>query len=310
MLRTFTKFKTKHTHKLILIIVLALLHFSFRSESQSKKDNGYTLSEANKSYGSFYVFHSDALQKDFPTFVFLPNTYGKSNKEYAVYYCLHGANSSPLTEEGIRKMYHPETGMQEAADFFGMIIVCPLVGNQLYANSPTQPAEKYATLIGEELVRWTDGRFKTMKDRKGRYIGGFSMGGYGGVSLVCHYPKVFGVGLSRGGALDFATLVEDLHWDEPFGKDILGDFWKNRQNYHRFSCLNLLNKAKNRKDIGFVLEIGREDFLYLSNKKIEEKLKKEGYRYIYTEYPGGHEWNKKSLFSLLTHLQYLTVLSK
>ena len=184
--------------KSLLFLVISILANSFLI-AQTKLDNSYKLANQDKSYGEFVNFHSDTMKKDFPMLVFLPENYNTSKKDFPVVYSLHGYNESPLTEEGIRKMYSPMTKFKEAANEFQVIIACPLVGNKYYIDSPIKKNEKYATLIAKEMVSLIDKKYRTIKNRNGRILQGFSMGGYGSVSLLCRYPETFSVALSRGG---------------------------------------------------------------------------------------------------------------
>ena len=282
---------------------MSLFQLALAQTKAKKTDNGYAIEEIDKSYGDYYSLHSDTMNKDFPVLVFLPDSYKKDKSEYNVVYMLHGVNGSALTEEGIRSMNHNKTGLKEAATNYNVIIVCPLVGNKYYLNSPIYKNDKYASLIGVELVNFVENKFRTIKNRKNRIVAGFSMGGYGAVSMVCRYPETFSIAISRGGALDTKTLIEDLHWDDATN-EALGSYWQNQQQHHLNGCLNLLNRVRDRRDVAFVLEVGREDFLYKSNKKVEAKLKETGLPYIFAEYPGGHAWSKNCLNSMLTHMQY------
>ncbi|MDX2190171.1 MAG: alpha/beta hydrolase-fold protein [Bacteroidota bacterium] len=284
------------------VILILISSFSILL-AQNNIDNGYTKIAADKKYGEFIWFHSDSMNKDFPCLVFLPTDYKNNKKEYPVVYMLHGYNNSPFTEEGIRSMNNSATGILEAANEFQVIIVCPLVGNKYYINSPIFKEQKYASLIGTELVQMIDNKYRTKKDRNARILAGFSMGGYGAVSLLCRYPEVFSTAISRGGALDAQSLMDDLNWDD-ISLEILGDYWQNQKQYHLHSIVNLLNKIQNRNDVSIVLEVGREDFLYTGNKKVEAKLRTTKIPYIFAEYPGGHIWSKNALQSMLTHLQY------
>lgn len=293
-------------------LLLALLMITSLTLSAQKKvspkeevtvDHGYTIGKIDKTYGEFVNFHSDTMNKDFPMLVFVPSNYATSKKDYPVVYSLHGYNNSTLTEEGLRSMILPATGIKEVADEYQVIIVCPLVGNKYYIDSPIYKESKYATLIGVELVRLVEQKYRAIKDRKYRILQGFSMGGYGAVSLLCRYPETFSVALSRGGALSQQALVDDLNWDDA-SLELLGNMFENPKLYHLHSVVNLLNKIKDRTDVAIVLEVGREDFLYTGNQKVNEKLKTCKFPFIYAEYPGGHVWSRNAMLSAFTHLQY------
>lgn len=273
----------------------------------AQEDHGYKLQDGNKSYGQVEMVKSKSMKKTLPVLVFLPESYEKSDKEYSVVYFLHGVNDQPLTEEGLRKLYNPGLKLLEAAEFYKVIIVTPIVGNSFYLDAPLKPENKFATYVGEEVPAHIDKNYRTQANREGRILCGFSMGGYGAVSLLCRYPDNFSVALSRGGAMSLAAGVETLYWDDVgFGlKSLLGDYWDvNRKNYHQNSCLNMINHIRDRDDVAIVLEVGTEDFLYKINAQFREKLLDIDFPHIYAEYPGGHYLDANCLRSLLSHLQY------
>ena len=266
---------------------------------------GYDLANAVGDYGTYYDVSSKVNAKAYPVLVFTPQ--GAADETWPVVYMLHGANDRQLDEAGLRSMYHPGMRMQEAADFFQVILVCPLMGNFYYVDAPKDPGIRHATFIGEELVAWADANLATQAERTARYLAGFSMGGGGSVRLICRYPDTFAAALSHGGALDPKFGVEDLDWDDVRAGDyaIFGNYWgEDRQHYHRASCLNTINHIRDRDDIGLVITIGRDDFLYKINRRLHERLIEYNLKHIYAEYPQGHQWGAQQMFALLTHLQH------
>lgn len=262
--------------------------------------------ETDKSYGKFMKITSTCMNREFPMLVFTPADYEKDQKRYPVVYMLHGTNDSPFTEDGLRKMNNPSTHIKEMADIFRVIIVTPLVGNTYYMDSPILKESKIATFISKELTAFIDTNFRTETNRNGRILCGFSMGGYGAVSLLCRYPDIFSVAIERAGVLNLATGVEDLSWDNvgDNATNLLGDYFVNKMNYHQNGCFNLVNHIRERKDIAFVIEVGREDFLYKTNFAFHQRLNELKIPHIYNETEGGHVWNENTLRSLLSNLQY------
>ncbi len=260
----------------------------------------------DKSYGKFMKIMSTCMNREFPMLVFTPADYEKDQKSYPVVYMLHGTNDMPLTEEGLRKMNNPSTRLKEMADIFRVIIVIPLVGNAYFMDSPVLKESKIATFISQELTAFIDTNFRTETNRNGRILCGFSMGGYGAVSLLCRYPDIFSVAIERAGVLNLATDVEDLSWDHTGDAvtKLLGDYFTNKMNYHQNGCFNLVNHIRDRKDIAFVIEVGKEDFLYKTNFAFHQRLNELKIPHIYNETEGGHVWNENTLRSLLSNLQY------
>jgi enterochelin esterase-like enzyme len=123
--------------------------------------------------------------------LYLPPQYGdptKSDQRYPVIYWLHGYGS------------HPEDGLPfvEALDAAIRAGACPpiiaVLPNGLhdswYVNSEdgAQPVEN---VIINDLIPHIDKTYRTIPNRAGRAIEGFSMGGWGAAHLAFKYPDRF-----------------------------------------------------------------------------------------------------------------------
>lgn len=283
-----------------------LLTFTFATVF-GQNNHGYTLDKPDSKYGNYSNVHSAAMNRDFPVLIFTPADYDKDKcQKWPVVYMLHGTTDLALNEAGIRTMYNPATRMQEMADQFRVIIVAPLTGNMYYMDAPEKPEIKAATFVSTELTAFIDKNYRTENDRKGRILCGFSMGGYGAVSLLCRYPDIFSVAIQRAGVLNLATDIQDLKWDDVNEnvKSLLGNYFTNAERYHHYSCFNLVNHIRHRSDIALVIEVGKSDLLYKTNHEFHGWLNELKIPHIYNETEGGHEWNANTLRSLLSNLQY------
>ncbi len=268
-------------------------------------DNGYVVSDIDYKYGKIEMVKSSSMNKEFPCLIFLPDNYNKE-KDFKVVYLLHGVNKQPITEDGVRALYNSKLELYELVNNFQVILVAPIVGNSYYIDSKLTKNANFATFVGEELPVFIDKNYKTLANRENRILCGFSMGGYGAVSLLCRYPETFSKALSRGGALDPAYAIKDLNWDDTgVLENILGKYWDNMEEYHLNSCLNLINSLNSRDDIGIVLEIGKEDFLWKTNQRFKKRLDELNIPHIYAEYLGGHQFSKESLCTMLTNSKCL-----
>ncbi len=257
-------------------------------------------------YGEIEMVHSDAMQKDLPVLIFLPESYNQTTESFPVVYFLHGVNNQPVNETGLRNLFGPKLELTKLAETHQSIIVTPIVGNTYYLDAPEKSENRFATYTGKELPLFIDEHYRTIASREGRFLAGFSMGGYGAISLLCRYSNDFSIAASRGGALDLAFGIHDLDWDGVGeNKDeLLGGYWTHQENYHLNSCFNLINHIRNRKDIGVIIEVGRDDFLYKTNSRFEKRLKELDVPHIYSEYPGGHHFDRDVMSSLLNHIDY------
>jgi S-formylglutathione hydrolase FrmB len=79
--------------------------------------------------------------------------------------------------------------------------------DSLYCDSPDGkiPVE---SVIVKELVPHVDAAYRTVANRQGRSVEGFSMGGFGARRLGFKYPEVFGaVGMMAGVYQDVESVV-------------------------------------------------------------------------------------------------------
>lgn len=184
----------------------------------------------------------DPALRKFP--VYLPPSYGKSNKKFPVAYLLTGftgrgmqyLNISFLSENMEERLNRliAEKGMKE------MIVVMPdcitKYGGSQYINSTA--TGNYESYIIDELVPYIDGKYNTIADLSKRAVCGKSSGGYGAVILAMKNPDVFGLMCSTAGDMafeycymfGFPEFVIDI---EPYGKGDKGvaNFIKNELNF-------------------------------------------------------------------------------
>ena len=122
-----------------------------------------------------------------------------------VLYLLHGMGRDELT-------YLLKAGLDATpADILDAFwIVMPEGRRGWYLDSPEQPASCYESHL-LELMDWVERRWPVRRDRAGRAIGGFSMGGFGAFRLAARHPERFCAVSSIIGALDIVQWFPDYH---------------------------------------------------------------------------------------------------
>ncbi len=142
-------------------------------------------------------------------FIYLPKEYQDNGKDFPVLYHLHGAFAleSWVEYETLFLASKAEQAVVEGI-VEPMIIVSPFDpdGNRMWSNS-FDGKHLVSTGILDDLIPYVDSKYRTLNDKSGRAIQGFSMGGFGAVVNGFKAPELFSAILIWDGALhDWNTL--------------------------------------------------------------------------------------------------------
>ena len=221
---------------------------------------------------------SDAMKKQVKAVIITPDNYA-SGKEFPVVYLLHGYS------QNYADWVIKAKGVEKAADFYNMIIVCPDGGfGSWYWDSPVDSSFKYETYISKELIKWVDGKYKTIKDRKGRGITGLSMGGHGALYLAFKHQDVFGTAGSMSGGVDIRPFPDN--WE--LSKRI-GFYAEKPENWEKNTVINMLYLVRP-KSLQLIIDCGVDDFFYEVNENLHEQLVLRNIPHDFISRPGAHNW--------------------
>jgi enterochelin esterase-like enzyme len=141
-------------------------------------------------------FESPVLGRPFEYEVYLPDGYEANSLHYPVIYLLHGRGDTMYSWEFVK----PDLDrMIREGQIPPIIAVLPdfpsskrasYFVDSLYTD-PILPGEKVETAFFQDLVPHIDATYRTITDRSGRAIAGYSMGGYGAVRYPLAHPEVF-----------------------------------------------------------------------------------------------------------------------
>lgn len=232
---------------------------------------------------------SPSMNKTVKNVVILPAVYDKS-ESLPVLYLLHGYSKD------YRAWLDIQPELPQLANRYEMIIVCPDGENSWYWDSPVNSQVRYETYISKELVGYMDSHYKTIPDKRGRAISGFSMGGHGAFWIAIRHQDLFGACGSTSGGVDIRPFAE--HWEM---KEQLGDYYTNSERWDAYTVMNQLHLIK--PGLAIIFDCGTEDFFHEANERLHREL---SYRYIEHDYisrPGIHDyayWRK----SITYHLQF------
>lgn len=216
--------------------------------------------------------------------VLLPSDYS-DRKEYPVLYLLHGRS---LT-------YHfwlNNLNLREIIDYYyknnllDVVVVMPEAQDTYYMDNYIENV-MYESFFIKILIPEIEKKFSVNKDYNSRYIGGFSMGGYGAMYYTLKYDGFFSFCHSISAPLDGNQ--------NPLSPSVFDFIEKEQKDYPRL-----------------ILDIGLSDFLYKVNVESTLALRYLGIPHEFIARKGGHdsEFWKGSLYILFDRLSYFVAGNK
>ncbi|GAB6140826.1 hypothetical protein JCM14076_15550 [Methylosoma difficile] len=77
------------------------------------------------------------------------------------------------------------------------------------------------TMVINELIPLIDSKYRTIKNRSGRFLQGFSMGGFGSARFLFKYPQMFSSAITYGAPYNTKTsIVGTAEYTTAFGNNI------------------------------------------------------------------------------------------
>lgn len=223
--------------------------------------------------------YSASMKKTIKAVVITPDSYAGA-QALPVVYLLHGYSGNYA--DWVTKA----KGVEKAADLYQIMIVCPDGGyGSWYWDSPVDANVKYETYVAKELVSWIDGKYKTIKDKRGRGITGLSMGGHGALFLALKHQDVFGAAGSMSGGVDIRPFPNN--WDMALR---LGKYAEQPENWEKNTVINLLHLVTP-NSLALLIDCGTEDFFYKVNENLHQQLLYRNIPHDYITRPGAHNWN-------------------
>jgi S-formylglutathione hydrolase FrmB len=237
-------------------------------------------------------FKSKLTGKELPYSVVLPASYEQSDKEKVLYptlYLLHGLS-------GHYSNWFSKTKLAEYAAEYQLIVVTPEGNDGWYTDSAIVPADKYESYIMQELIPDVERRFRALKTRKGRAIGGLSMGGYGALKFGVKYPDQFVFAASMSGALNAATRTNanpGFAWEyvRPSIMQTFGDADnQTRADNDLYRLFREISSERIASLPFFYLDCGTDDGFLTTNRELATILLERKIPHEFRQLPGSHNW--------------------
>ena len=243
-------------------------------------------------------FFSNALQKQTVCNIIMPEIPGHAGP-FPVFYLLHGLSDDFST-------WQRKTSIGRYVQMLPMMIVMPDGGRGFYTDA--QQGYAHESAIISDLIPFIDGHFHTVAERRGRCIGGLSMGGYGAIKLALKHPEMFASANSHSGAVGFAH--GQWRHDQPEFERITGPNPAGGPD----DCYALTEKfapTTNRAQLPALrLDCGTSDFLLDQNREFHAHLQSLNIPHEYAEFPGAHDWaywDKHVQSALRFHAKHLGI---
>jgi S-formylglutathione hydrolase FrmB len=153
------------------------------------------------------AFPTRALRGEETLMVYLPPSYGTSDRTYPALYFLHDAfgSASILERRGAIALLDSAMRRGEISEF---VLVAPDGDGSWFSNSH-DGRRRYEDLVTVDLPRQIEQRYRVDPRAALRGITGISMGGYGAVKIALKHPELYGSVSSLSGAL-FPMGWEDV----------------------------------------------------------------------------------------------------
>ena len=210
------------------------------------------------------TFESPSLKTQVGYCIYLPPAYNHSEfrqKRFPVVYYLHGGR--PGSETKSVRLSKTIDGLSRKHKLPPIIYVFVNGGPVSHYNMPDDPKAQGADIFIKELIPHIDKTYRTIADRTGRGIEGFSQGGRGTARLMFRYPELFcSASPGGGGHATEKKISESGGYENEKLKFSHGDnTWDLAKSYAR----KLKNKPPSTPKINILVHVGDKGFNYENN---------------------------------------------
>ena len=218
---------------------------------------------------------STAAKTNVSYFIYTPPQYDTDKqRRFPALYWLHGSGGGL---PGVRPMTVYFDNAIRAGKVPPMLVVLPNgLANSMWCDSKDGrvPME---TIVVKELLPHIDATFRTITNRNGRLIEGFSMGGYGAARLGFKHPHLFAtVSMLGAGPVQEEFKVNETPRANPrLARKILDDVYGGDQEYFKAQSPWLLaeqHAATLRTKTRIRQVIGDRDATLANNRKLDARL--------------------------------------
>ncbi|HYK07291.1 MAG TPA: alpha/beta hydrolase-fold protein [Gaiellaceae bacterium] len=144
-------------------------------------------------------FASATLNEAISYNVYLPAGYEGSTERYPVLYLLHGRGDSKSAWTQMKGALDALIASGEIQPTIAIMPDAPWSSRASYyvdsGYTGADPGRNVETAFTQDLIAHVDGTYRTVANRTGRGVAGYSMGGYGALRYSLAHPDLFGASI-------------------------------------------------------------------------------------------------------------------
>ena len=218
--------------------------------------------------------------------IYLPGSYDTDTlRQYPVLYLMHGGGESHTVWQQKGHLGEVANRLIDIHEMDEMIIVCPEgnENNMMYFNAPKW---KYEDYFFNELVPYIEKTYRARRDKGGRAIAGFSMGGGCATVYGVHHPEMFAMVFDISGY----QRRQNLEWlkNDPSGE------WRQQVIEDNNPIKRILagteKDVKAWKQVDWTVCVGDHDFTLEANMDLVKALRQQGIDCKMRVADGSHNW--------------------
>lgn len=240
--------------------------------------------------------------------IYLPESYGTSDRAYPVLYLLHGYsdNHTSWVQKGQVKAIADKAIANGQSD--EMIIVMPNGKVTWYINN-ANGKDSYEDMFFQELIPHIESTYRAVKNKESRAIAGLSMGGHGSLIYTLRHPDTFVACCPLSAAVCTDEEIRNMSEDQynTWFKNVYGTASDPKERpapayeqYNTFKLIKNMSDADKRK-VKIYVSCGDDDFLFRGNAALWVALREANIPSEFRVLDGGHSWSfwRKGLESIL-----------
>lgn len=241
--------------------------------------------------------HSKILARDIRYSIYLPKGYDTGKDDYPVLYLLHGYTDNDLAWVQLGKADKILDQMISAEEIPPLIVVMPDAGTTWYINN-FDNSVRYEDFFITEFIPQIESIYRIKKERKSRFVGGLSMGGFGSIVYSFRYPQLFGAVTAFSSAIytDEQTLAKTEEMWERTEAEVYGPGLKGKDrftdHFKAYNPLYFVNEMdpSSLNGLRIYLDCGDGDYLFRGNALFELILNEKKIPHEYRVRDGVHNW--------------------